>query len=79
MAQKVGNLPRGEGSDGAVLLLHTVHQVGSEGMSQIMETLSLDPRGLQDAVIAFAEVHWASEVAMLVWNQGGILSEQKCT
>lgn len=44
-------------------------------MSQTMETLSLDPRGLQNAVIAFAEVDWAGEVAMLVCNQGRILSE----
>ena len=41
MAQKVGNLPRGEGLDGAVRLLDPVHQRGGKGVSQTVEAGAL--------------------------------------
>ena len=75
MAQQVGHLSGGEGSEAAVRLLHPVDQVGGEGVAEGVEASARQPGGGQDAVISFAEVHRPDVISVFIWDEGFVLAE----
>ena len=54
VTKQIGNLTRGEGLNGPICLLQPIDQGGGEGVSQAVESLSLNSCGLKDSVLKFA-------------------------
>ena len=75
MSQQIRYLPGRQRFDRAVRLLDAVDEVGGECVSDRMQTLPLDARRFENAVVASAEVHRARVVAMLVGDERRVLTE----
>ena len=75
MSKQVGYLAGREGSDAAVRLFYSVDQCGGEGVTEGVKALPLQPCCLQDSVMPFAEVHRTGVIALLIGDQGAVLSE----
>ena len=75
VTQEVHHLPGRQGAEAPGLLPDAVHQAGGKGMPEGMQTPLLQPRRSQDTVIPLAEVQRISVAAVLVRDQGRVLSE----
>ena len=75
VAEQIGDLSGRVTSDFPVRLLDPVEQIGGKGVTKGMQTFSLNPCCFQDPVESFSEIDRAGEAAMLIWDEGCILSE----